>query len=749
MVGLRKRVGKRLYAPPSRYHDGGASRKKKRKVGTDEKKGKGRRRVGKRSKRAQAAQARAAVTPQSRAKAAATRLANEEFKRAQEALLKKRSLGLGERHAVRSSPLAPSVVVVESSKKRERSQKDRHDKGTRRTKEGTRRTSNQMRGVKKKLKWSPPDDDGGLEFGLTLEQRNEFDAWVKANNDVDGAPPLTVSRMQKHLRDTYGAHWGEGSVRHLLHSLDYEYEDPGSGYLEGRRSLESSEAHARFFLPLIELLEADPRFLIVYYDESNPNVNQFRTRAWVKSKAVATPEERKRRSRKPGKGQALNVSGAVSADFGGFVTDEDGVHIGSFLDRGKARAAGEKHTADSDSFKEAILAIVDRVQAVHPNRICVVFMDSPNVHRKSEEKKAQRAVGMNRRDIEVKLTMANKWIDGMSLDQARKAYAETPEEYEALLDNLTDVEALLYEKGALVIFNINSQAMLNTVERYWRAANQHYKKSGGSSLKELQRAWCGVLDGEPSAETFNRRHMYSQEFRRFMFHHPKGSMIDESDVRHRAYKAQPRIPCDALQHLLGLDAKSAVNFDLVFAYCHYVNSARINGPVKGYEGMVLTKAPRFAYDSMGPRWRKSLNHRLALLRRTGAAEASKRARPQSAKGSKTSSMAPALKRLKKDAAVKSSKARKRSTIAPKPAKSDRSGRGRKDSGKVMARLRKDGRVAGEVSWIDQIRVMIHYFRPARVQPWRCHGQGTRGHAVLVRLSSRRVLSQQQGRRLTW
>lgn len=71
MVNVRKRVGKRVYAPPSRYRDGGASRKKKRKVGNDVERREGKLH-GKRARRAQAAQARSAVTPESRKKAAAT-----------------------------------------------------------------------------------------------------------------------------------------------------------------------------------------------------------------------------------------------------------------------------------------------------------------------------------------------------------------------------------------------------------------------------------------------------------------------------------------------------------------------------------------------------------------------------------------------------------------------------------------------------------------------------------------------------
>jgi hypothetical protein len=401
----------------------------------------------------------------------------------------------------------------------------------------------------------------------------------------------------------------------LMGYLGYEYVDPGSGYQEGRRTLESTQAHSRLFIPLLELLESHPElFVVVYYDESTPHLHQYRRQIWTKRVDISTAAERKVTSRLPGKGPSIHVSGAVGAEFGGFVQDEDGVHIGSFMEKQQAKASGEPVTENSDTFSATILAIVDRILQLFPERIPVVVMDSPAMHRKSEEKNNQRASSMSLQKLEVVLRQTGGWEKSMSKKDAAAAYSGSVAEYEAQLANLTDIEALLYDCGALVLFNLNSQAMLNTVERYWRAANQAFKTIGGSTMKQLRACWIDVIDGARDDAAFQRRHNFSKQFRRFMFNNPQKQMIVENDVKRRAYQPQPPIDLRELAELLELDQDDEdPNFDLLFAYFHYLNSSRINGPVKNYSGMVISNAPPFDFDVMWPKWRKILFGRLKLL----------------------------------------------------------------------------------------------------------------------------------------
>lgn len=158
-----------------------------------------------------------------------------------------------------------------------------------------------------------------------------------------------------------------------MHHLNYEYVDPGSGYQEGRRILDSTQAHAQVFLPLLELLESMPDlFCIVYYDESTPHLHQFRPKVWTKLKEKSTPAERKVKTRKPGKGPSIRVSGAVGVRFGGFVRDAEGFLIGSFKEKQQAKNAGEPVLENSNSYIRTLLAIVQRIKDLFPQCIPVI-----------------------------------------------------------------------------------------------------------------------------------------------------------------------------------------------------------------------------------------------------------------------------------------------------------------------------------------------------------------------------------------
>lgn len=206
---------------------------------------------GKRGRRQSIVNARLYVTPNSHVKAITTRFANEERNsRLQAALERKHSLGLGARgHSHSPVAASPSPVVVRrNAKKRSRSKT--------KVLQARSRSRDSMRTLAQRPK--AMTDDWTHYFGLSDEKRSVFDDWVQANRDVEGQLPLTIKQMCVHVQVTFDGRMSRENMSLLLHFLDYEYYDPGSGYLESRRTLQSTQAHARHFLPLLELPESLP-----------------------------------------------------------------------------------------------------------------------------------------------------------------------------------------------------------------------------------------------------------------------------------------------------------------------------------------------------------------------------------------------------------------------------------------------------------------------------------------------------------
>lgn len=580
--GRSQRAPRRSYASSGRYADGGLSRRgqspPRRPLAPNLRE----------RRRAAMERARGNLTPISYVKASTTKAA----KRAAAQIEEERRLYLLERGGrVRQvtqtpSPPAPTARRGSFTKKRPRSRPP----------------------LSRKQKAVQPKPDSSI-LGLSVEQRAALEMWIQEQRDDVHAPPVTLDSIKSHILAAFDVTIAKKNMGPLMDTLGWEYIDPGSGYLVKRARLESTQAHLQELWPLVELCSAHPNFLFCSYDESKPYSNQSKPRLWTKKGA---PQAERLAPRKPGGGQVLHVSGAVCVDIGGFVQDEDGVHVGRFDD---AKSGANKKSETSSTFINTLKAIVVRLQALCPGRTVVIFADCPSFHRASAEENAHRAFQLPLRTLKQKLIVANpgdkRKYNSMSKNEAAKAYSGSQLEYEELLNNIADVEAELFELGAFVLFNANSQAQLNPIERFWRAANQVFVAHGPKTLKALKVAWASVLDGQQDTVATQRRFDLSLQIGRWMFLNPGAPIPNENDVRRKDWLQLPPVPFDSILQHVFVDGK--LDQERFFAMLHHANAARINGPVKNHLGLILKPATPQQLEVYSKNWVQKLRERIVLL----------------------------------------------------------------------------------------------------------------------------------------
>lgn len=326
----------------------------------------------------QAAQiARDSRSPASFAHGLATRRRNEkEAAEKERARLYKEGRGRGLR---RATVVTPTVTPVSVAKKRPRSSsKKGSDKRKR-----LRNDWDKEAGVNRVADDSK--NGSGLFLGLSQEQLQAIDEWIQFVRDADDEEPLTRASLIYHVREETGTELSVNAAGALFKHLHYEYVDPGSGYLENRAHLESTKQHFRLVAPLIEMFDADDRFVVGYSDESKPKTSKRRKQLWTKDKEHGSRTERVDKRRKFS-GVAIHVSGIVCSDVGGILQDKNGVHIGGF-----AIASEPDFKHDAEWFIRTTVAQVARLQELYPDQIVVTYQDCPSWHRKSHERLNQRA----------------------------------------------------------------------------------------------------------------------------------------------------------------------------------------------------------------------------------------------------------------------------------------------------------------------------------------------------------------------
>ena len=306
---------------------------------------------------------------------------------------------------------------------------------------------------------------------LDRDQEEALHDWIQFNRDAPNQPPLTLLRIREHILEAFDIKLSKEATSSWLKQNNWEWTNPGSGYVANRRRLPSTLDHLEVLLPICEFVEEHDNFVVVYVDESKPNTAKVPSRLWTRRPTHATQEERLDKRRKVVGGGMLYVFGGVCKEVGGFVQDVDGNHIG--------RMEGTTGSAETAvMFGEMVTEIVDRLKELHSDKTIVVIADCPSWHRAITGTRNTRAQGMSLAALELEMRRDGTWKAGLDLAAAREAFSGSAAEYSRLLDNIADIEAVLYARGAVIIFNANSQAMFNTIERYWRVANRAFEDKG-------------------------------------------------------------------------------------------------------------------------------------------------------------------------------------------------------------------------------------------------------------------------------
>lgn len=282
---------------------------------------------------------------------------------------------------------------------------------------------------------------------------------------------------------------------------------------------------------------------------------------------------------------------------------------------------GEKREMEnSASFCGYLSSLFDTLKDRYPEHIVVIVADSPNAHRKYAEGKNPRASQMSKAQLKPHLQEMGLWRKSLSKADAIDMFAGSEAEYWWLMDTIADAEKVAFEKDAILLWNGNTCPQFNTIERYWRAANQAFKKINHGTMAFLRHCWQNLLDGEQHGADFERRHYLSVQLRRFSFRHPDAPIAREDEVSSKSWVFQKPLETDELRQVLCLGSEYGdIDFQCLFAYVHYINSTRNNGPVRNFSGMELDKAPAFDFETM---W----THRWKLMFEKSKVQARKHAR---------------------------------------------------------------------------------------------------------------------------
>lgn len=261
---------------------------------------------------------------------------------------------------------------------------------------------------------------------------------------------------------------------------------------------------------------------------------------------------------------------------------------------------------NSASFCGYLGELMSTLKARYPNHIVVIVADSPNAHRKYTEGKNPRGSQMSKAELKPHLEEMGVWRKSLTKAEAIDLFTGSEAEYRWLMDTIADAEKVAFAKGAILLWNGNTCPQFNSIERYWRAANQAFKEINQGTMAWLRSCWKTLVDGEQHAADFERRHYFSQQLRRFTFRHPEAPIAKEDHVLYVSWEFQAPLETDELRHLLCLGNEDGdIDFQCLFAYVHYLNSTRNNGPVRNFSGMELDKAPAFDFDAMWTcRWKE-------------------------------------------------------------------------------------------------------------------------------------------------
>lgn len=470
-------------------------------------------------------------------------------------------------------------------------------------------------------------------LGISPEQVDEFGQWVQENRKVPKQPRLLRDDMISHLFATYGTAVSKKTLSKALHLMGFEFVDPKNDYFDNRRSLDSTQQHMQRVIVFMEFLEHHSEFFSVgYQDETSPCTNIKDHRLWTK--ADAPPSERYCQDFKPGKGPALSISAAVDVKSGEFIR-KDGKVVGTVQyasSNEKSEKSKKRNMETGPRFAQLIGELCHTLSARYKGTIPVIFCDSPNIHRSAfsadiSNKLSVSKMNLAKGDNSLKsvLLEQNLWRDDMTLKEAREIYRQSSHYRRRRMRFFTDVEVHAYIQRGILLFNANSCPDFNIIEQYWRHGHARYEKLGNQSKKELLDSWKAFLEEDDNAPFFERRKHRVEQMRRHALANPGAPKLRECDIARKTTKNGKRkwvelsVPTDSIEMLheeiLGtLDLHTDDAYNRLFAYAHYLNTVRMNGPAKGHSGVLMTDMPAFNFEEMWSQWESELKKQVQRIK---------------------------------------------------------------------------------------------------------------------------------------
>lgn len=490
-------------------------------------------------------------------------------------------------------------------------------------------------------------EDAARILGLSIDQIDQFDNWVQENRKVPNKPRLLREQMILHLHATFGIQVNKKRLSKALHALKFDFVDPKSDYFQNRRALDSTQQHMERVIVFLEFLEYNKEnFSVACQDETSPSTNIKDLRLWTK--ADAPPSKRYCPDFKPGKGPALSISAAVDIKSGEFVR-LNGKVVGTIKyassdDKGKN---GKKRNMETGAnFARLIGNLCSALKVAHKATVPVIFCDSPNIHRSafsadSSIKQSVSKMNLIKGDDSLKgiLLDLGLWQDGMTLQEARNVYRTSEHYRQRRMGFFTDVEVHAFIQGGILLFNANSCPDFNIIEQYWRHGHALYEQLGNQAKKALLDSWTEFLEKHDNRPFLAKRKRRVEQMRRYALMNPGSPKLTEYDVKRKKSKDGKRkwieldAPIEAIttlqQKLVGsrkLNSKDA--YHRIFAYAHYLNTVRMNGPAKGHNGILLSEMPEFDFDKMWKEWEPNLRKQVEKVTAFLQEEADNVVRPE-------------------------------------------------------------------------------------------------------------------------
>jgi hypothetical protein len=395
-------------------------------------------------------------------------------------------------------------------------------------------------------------------------------------------------------------------VRELLLAVNRHWAPSKNGYYFAKSIAEETIAHRTQLVPLLELLESDSRFTILYHDESQFRVYPADQESHIQPTSHTDMSEHEKALQynphlKTNVGPGYQVCTVISVDDACVVArDRPGHENDAYREPvGWIDSTIEVAKDDHHSFLLSVEEAIKAQQKRYPNKIVMITVDGARTHMTLEDGRG----GYLRKDyLEEKLKSIGKYEKGLLQPEMAKIWKES-EEYRS---QWSEAEELAERLGALLLHLPNAHPYFNPIECLWRAAKQSYRHNGIRTMAVLYdeiRVYLGQPVTQESQDSQRRWLHYAREIRRHLFHHPEAVHLMENQIRKKKYKLQPLINLGPLKKLLGYSKDGDIDLPMMQRYAHYLNQARIYLGGEGSRFSLSNTAP-FDRHKVYPRIRK-------------------------------------------------------------------------------------------------------------------------------------------------